>query len=409
MTLREAELSFLQRLFKEYYGREAGKLRLPRRMEQREFGFIPFRRERSMLRHKGFKTPNQLASFLVTFTPSDAYYSSAYYERPEAEDMAGKLWLGADLIFDIDSDHLATPCKSLHDSWRCLNCGFEGRGLEPEKCPKCGKRKIEADRWVCEECLEAAKAETLKLLSILEEDFGFSLKKVEVAFSGHRGYHVHVVEEDVFKLTSEERKEIVDYVLASGLKASLLYPELKGGRLEGDLTAEGWRGRALRALYSLLLKRGEELKFLGLPGRMVRLVEENRERLLEELSAGKPLNLTPRVLERLMQIAVGLEAAAVDTVVTTDVHRLIRLPGSLHGRTGLKVVLVEPERLPDFNPLAETLALKGWGKVKLEVVRPKPLKLEGVEYRFKAGEVVEVPASHAAYMLGTGIAYLKGG
>jgi len=71
-----------------------------------------------MLRHKGFRNVDALRSFLKTVVPSDVYYSSAYYERPE-EDMRGKGWLGADLIFDIDADHIPTPCAKVHDIWVC--------------------------------------------------------------------------------------------------------------------------------------------------------------------------------------------------------------------------------------------------------------------------------------------------
>ncbi|WP_243675341.1 hypothetical protein [Vulcanisaeta distributa] len=35
----------------------------------------------------------------------------------------------------------------------------------------------------------------------------------------------------------------------------------------------------------------------------------------------------------------------IDEVVTMDVHRLIRLPNSLHGKTGLRVIRVSPSDL----------------------------------------------------------------
>ncbi|MHA1873927.1 MAG: DNA primase catalytic subunit PriS, partial [Candidatus Heimdallarchaeaceae archaeon] len=71
-------------------------------IERREFGFTSF--EGWMLRHKSFKNSSELKEFLQRSVPSDAYYSCAYYEDPEAE-MDRKGWLGADLIFDIDADH----------------------------------------------------------------------------------------------------------------------------------------------------------------------------------------------------------------------------------------------------------------------------------------------------------------
>jgi DNA primase small subunit len=52
---------------------------------------------------------------------------------------------------------------------------------------------------------------------MLERDFGFTGKDLHVFFSGHRGYHVHVENEDILDLDSYARKEIVDYVCGIGI------------------------------------------------------------------------------------------------------------------------------------------------------------------------------------------------
>ena len=51
-------------------------------MAQREFGFLLFR-EKIMVRHKGFKDFSAFGEALLSLLPSDVYYSTAYYERPE--------------------------------------------------------------------------------------------------------------------------------------------------------------------------------------------------------------------------------------------------------------------------------------------------------------------------------------
>ncbi|HIH97013.1 MAG TPA: DNA primase catalytic subunit PriS, partial [Thermoplasmata archaeon] len=83
-------------------------------IDRREFGFALF--EGWMLRHKSFKHGDELKQFLQNSVPSNAYCSCAYYEDPEA-DMNKKGWLGADLVFDIDADHIPTPCDKVHDNW----------------------------------------------------------------------------------------------------------------------------------------------------------------------------------------------------------------------------------------------------------------------------------------------------
>ncbi|MFQ6077141.1 MAG: DNA primase small subunit domain-containing protein, partial [Candidatus Bathyarchaeia archaeon] len=181
---------FIRQKFAEYYSEHSQSIQPPTSIDRREFGFILFK-ERIMVRHKGFKDVKEMRRFIESIVPSDAYYSAAYYGRPE-EEMERKGWIGADLFFDIDADHLQTPCRTEHDYWICENCRNTGRGKRPARCPNCGGERLREEAWPCEKCLEAAKTEALKLVDFLLSDFGFQERDVDVYFSGHRGYHVHV-------------------------------------------------------------------------------------------------------------------------------------------------------------------------------------------------------------------------
>ena len=119
----------------------------------------------------------KVSDFLGKNVPSDVYRSTAYYEYPEAE-MRQKEWLGADLVFDIDADHIITPCDKVHDKWICTTCNFEGKGITPEACPFCGNKKFSNKSWPCETCLDYSKRETKKLLDFLLTDFGFTNKEI---------------------------------------------------------------------------------------------------------------------------------------------------------------------------------------------------------------------------------------
>ena len=48
----------------------------------------------------------ELIDYIKNLIPSHIYYSSAYYEKPDAATMGEKGWCGADLIFDLDADHI---------------------------------------------------------------------------------------------------------------------------------------------------------------------------------------------------------------------------------------------------------------------------------------------------------------
>jgi len=313
------EASFMRSLFKSYYEGVAGDIKPPSSLERREFAFMLFGRE-EMLRHVWFRRAEELASFIRSEAPAHIYYSSAYYSSPWERDMELKGWVGADLVFDIDADHIPTPCKGEHDRWECLDCGAQGRGLEPERCPSCGGRRIKAHSfYLCARCLEAAKSEVIKLVEdFLIPDLGFSPREIHVAFSGRRGYHVHIESEAVRELDQYARRELVDYVKAVSLK-----PEAHGYHHSIDsspspptLNSPGWRGRIARGIYSIISGASrEELRSMAPP--------------VKRRAYGRSF------WSRLVERAIKLQRCEVDERVTTDVRRLIRLPGSLHGDTGL--------------------------------------------------------------------------
>ena len=245
-------LKFVQEKFLEYYKGAFEESWMPNSFENREFGALLFQ-EKTMVRHRSFKRSDELKEFLCELIPSNVYYSSAYYENPASNDMNQKSWLGADLVFDIDADHIPTLCEKIHDRWVCDNCSFSGKGVTPEKCPSCGGQKIDAKTWICEECLETTKKETRKLLDFLMDDFGFSAKEVKVYFSGHRGYHVHVESEVVRSLDQLARKEIVDYIVGIGLDESFHGVKEIGKVLTGpNLSDVGWREESHGGLMRLL-------------------------------------------------------------------------------------------------------------------------------------------------------------
>jgi len=139
----EFSQNFVHARFSEFYKGPSVEIPAPTSVGQREFAFLLFR-ERIMLRHRSFPSVTRLKLFLSETVPSDVYHSCAYYQDPGAE-MDKKGWLGADLVFDIDADHIPTSCKKIHDEWICANsqCRFSEKGVAPEVCPKCGGQKFE--------------------------------------------------------------------------------------------------------------------------------------------------------------------------------------------------------------------------------------------------------------------------
>jgi DNA primase small subunit len=371
-------------------------------MEKREFAFLLFK-GKTMLRHKGFKCTEAFRESLKDLAPSDVYYSSAYYSSPE-EEMSAKGWIGADLVFDIDADHIPTPCKQGHDTWKCRNCGTVGRGARPEECPKCTGQKFDVVRWPCETCLEVAKKETIKLVEVLDADFGFSPEELKLAFSGHRGYHVHVENESVRTLSAAARKETVDYMMGIGLEPTLHGFDFEKG-LGPSLEDSGWRGRLARAAYESLTSTQEQQEKPS--PRKAKPILQQKERTLERWNGRGPWVLVGRIdpsnWKKIMLEAVEKQSVKIDTVVTTDVHRLIRLSDTLHGETGLKKVEFAADEVERFDPLKDAIAFAG-GTVRVEVAEAPEFRLGETVYGPYKNQRVELPTAAAMFLLCKGVA-----
>jgi DNA primase small subunit len=330
-------IAFVQNMFSNYYKSYSRPRESIQAIESREFGFASF--DGRMLRHKGFNSEQELEGFLQDCVPRDAYFSCAYYDEPEAE-MEKKGWLGADLIFDIDADHIPTSCDKVHDRWICGNCGFTGRGAVPENCPACGSEKFDESTWPCEVCLASAKHETVKLLDILMMDFGFSSNELRVFFSGHRGFHVHVDSKAVKDLDSVARREIVDYVSSLGIDIGFHGLSEKGPKML-NFHDPGWRGRIAKGVHDFVLSAGtQDYRNEGLRVSVAEALVRNKMAILRDLNESGPLKAVkgagPETWKKIIKRAIMSQSANVDTVVTTDIHRLIRLGETLHGKTGLK-------------------------------------------------------------------------
>jgi len=379
-------LEFLKNRFREYY--ESATIKLPNRFGRREFAFV-FYGGKGMMRHLAFDKKNNYMRFLKERAPAHTYYSSAYYQRPDAPTMQEKNWMGAELIFDLDSDHLPG-----------------------------------AEKMTYAESLHKVKIEFFKLVDdFLINDFGFDLKNMDLYFSGGRGYHCHVMDPKIFNLDSNERREIVDYITGRDLKDSLVFHEqITGKKTYGGRSypsgkslkmptpdEPGWRGRISRGIIEIVneIKKSynpvEKLQEYGVK-------QSDAERLIMDLSDDRIKRIKDGLLDQsrtirkfflnnaLRKTAVSMSAGETDEPVTCDIKRLIRLPYSLHGKTGLKVTRVTLDDLHDFDPLRDAVVFSD-DVVKVELNRDINMKMNEEEFNLSQGEQ-EVPIYLAVFLLG---------
>lgn len=384
--ISKESLEFLKNRFKEYY--ETNKIGLPDRFGRREFAFVFFG-GKGMFRHTSFDKKISFTNFINDRAPAHIYYSSAYYQKPDAQTMQEKDWMGAELIFDLDSDHLS--------------------GVEKMSYAK---------------SLELVKKEFYKLVDdFLLNDFGFEEKYLDLYFSGSRGYHCHVRDPKIFSLDSNERREIVDYITGIDLKDSLVFHEhITGSKSYGRRSypsgktlkmptpdEPGWRGRISRGIIEIvdeIIKSDNPIEKLGEYG-----VKKNEaEKLFRDFSDDRVKRIKDGLLDQskmirrfflnsaLRKTAVSICAGETDEPVTCDVKRLIRLPSSLHGKTGLKVTEVKLDELKDFNPLRDTVILSN-DLTKVEVNKTINIKMKDEDFNFEEGEQ-NVPIYLAVFLIG---------
>ena len=369
--MQERTRAYLRGRFRDHYRRS--EITLPPDAEAREWGYVPWTAGpgTTMARHNSLIDLGDFADFLTRERPQHVYFSVGRYDDPGAGSMAEKGWQGSDLVFDLDADHL--PSVELgEDSYA--------------------------------EMLETCKDALSRLLSFLDEDFGF--RDTEIVFSGGRGYHVHVRDKGVQDLERGARREIVDYVRGTGLTfEALVSGEAVAGtagrkspaRKRTLSTVGGWSARAHRHLLGLVddllamdereaLSRLQEFDGVG-EGRseaILRAAQEN----YGELERGN-VDIHPAVFGLARQVAgsvVTRDGAPIDEPVTTDVNRLIRLPGSLHGGSGLVVRRIEREDLEGFDPLIDAIPETFRGQeIAIDVTDPGLVELGGDSFTIDAG------------------------
>ena len=380
---------YLKDKFQEYY--QNAEITLPPRFTSREWGFLSWKGG-IMNRHVNFRTIKEVKTYLARIAPAHCYHSVAYYKDPSKNTMIDKEWQGADLIFDLDADHLPE--------------------MEDVKKGKIPFSKL----------MEYIREQTYRLVvDVLLHDFGLSEEDLLITFSGGRGYHVHVRTPELLTLPSGARREIADYLTGKGLDLNKIlidagytkeYP-IRGKGIERKnlgieklpkKDAKGWQGIITRYIHNTLddlrEKNDDEkkpiVKKLGVSRDMLDFKDSNDDIF-------NKLPKTPK--KRFVKIALKETAIYPDEPVTGDIHRLIRLPGSLHGGSGLKVTTMDSKKLEKFDPMKDAIAF-GDNLVKIRSIVSHPVTMGDGITTLKPESVVDLPERTAIYFMARNWAHL---
>ena len=90
--------------------------------------------------------------------------------------------------------------------------------------------------------------------------------------------------------------------------------------------------------------------------------------------------------------------------VSSDIKRLIRMPSSLHGKTGLRVVTLTRGAIDDFRPLRDAVP-KTWtdDRVHVNLKNKISMEIRGEVFNLAPG-VNDVPQYLAIFLAARGLA-----
>jgi len=93
-----------------------------------------------------------------------------------------------------------------------------------------------------------------------------------------------------------------------------------------------------------------------------------------------------RLVSALAARTTATDTAPIDEPVTTDTRRLIRLPGTLHGGSGLVVTPVDRDDLDAFDPLRDAVPDRFVGReIRIECEAERTVELNGRRISLQSG------------------------
>ncbi len=312
----------------------SGDLWYPPRLNRRELMFQTWAGNRYD-RHIGVSNQIHAHGLFTRLAPKSAFYSTAYYDDPTARKMADKGWRGADLVFDLDGDHLAH--------------------VDPFDFP---------------DMMDIIQEQAFSLWNdFLEPEFGFTEQHLHITFSGHRGFHLHYRQPDLLQLDSHARRELVNYIRGLGVEMNLTtkgdalgwHRRLSNGSSEmvnklRIIDAGGDEGRAmlkqLKAVFEER-KKAPDCKVSSLGVEKIKAMAEfvSQGTRGDKIASGIYGALSNKYQAPFIELVRGDtsvilgSARETDEAVTVDTKRQIRWPNSLNGKSGMQVTTFGLERL----------------------------------------------------------------
>jgi len=105
--------------------------------------------------------------------------------------------------------------------------------------------------------------------------------------------------------------------------------------------------------------------------------------------------------------AIDALKLGIDRQTSIDLHKIIRLPETIHGGTGLTAKKIPLEKIEEFDALRECIAF-GDAEIKIRTIAEIPeFELNAQKFgKFGANEEIKIPEYAAIYLLARNAAQL---
>jgi DNA primase small subunit len=216
------------------------------------------------------------------------------------------------------------------------------------------------------------------LFNYLKTDIGIPQDSFTTYFSGNNGFHVYIENVQFEALDSFARSDLAGYLMGIGI-----IPESFGLR-KNPTGKHGIRFRKTNFSYGWRRRIADKIN-IDSPPKIEKLVEK----------MGGYSGFKTFLQETAMSLGVKL-----DPQVTSDVHRIFRLSGSLNSKSGLAKIQVT--NLDSFDPFSDACLLSK-DPITVSIKCPVVLSLKGKTFKLSR-ETTTLPTYAAIYLMCKGIA-----
>lgn len=175
-------------------------------------------------------------------------------------------------------------------------------------------------------------------------------------------------------------------------------------RLDGPKPTDyGWGGKLANGIISALNNGQSGLLELGIDKKSANLLIRKRAEIIFGITTGNwdKVNI-PKKAEFWSNVLKGIaikQSDAIDKGVVRDIYHLIRLPGTIHGDTGLIAKNVGSLRaLESFDPMRDAIAFKE-SLIKVRTTTVPKFEMNGESYGPFEGSEVELPVYAGVYLI----------